>query len=209
MPLAFRPMNNPCRVSRDFLRRMDQEEVPGSWLAQPKYDGWRCQGYKSDGRWTFYAKSGEPSGRLPPQDLRDELAALFADRDGMALDMEWVGPRCKDELRARYGAGGYDGFRAFDLLYLDGLWLGNDPFSRRYARLEAVMAQGKARVPAPRVELAPCADRGWDGMFEETTRDGLTEGVVLRRATSKIVLGGDNPGWLKVKWRNVHEKTLF
>ena len=209
MPLMFRPMNNPKRISQDFLKRMALQEVPGSWLAQPKYDGWRCQGYKSDGAWQFYAKSGEPSSKLPPQDLRDELAALFADQDGIALDMEWMGPRCVPELRNRYGVGNYNGFRVFDLLYVNGLWVGGDPFSQRYANLSTIMALSKAKVEAPRIEVVPAVDREWDKMFEESQKDDLLEGIVLRRATSKIVLAEDNPSWYKAKYRNIHEKTLF
>jgi ATP-dependent DNA ligase len=209
MPLAFRPINNPRRVSHEYLLRMAREEVPGSWLAQPKYDGWRCQGYKSGGQWSFYSKSGEPSLKLPPQDLLGELAGLFAGQDGVALDMEWMGPRCKDELRARYGHGGYNGFRVFDLLYLNGLWLGDDPFSQRYANLKTIMELSKAKFEAPRIELAPAVDRGWDELFEECKRDDLTEGIVLRRAASKLVCREDNPFWLKVKWRSIHEKAQF
>lgn len=208
MPLMFRPINNPRRISQDFLKKMTAEEVPGSWIAQPKYDGWRSQAYKADGKWTFYAKTGEPASKQPPDDLKAELAELFADQDGLALDMEWMGPRCAPELKNRYGPG-YNGFRIFDLLYMNGLWLGNDPFSQRYANLKTVMELAKAKTEAPRILLTPAVDRDWDRMFEETKKDDLLEGVVLRRSKSKIILAEDNPQWYKAKYRNIHEKTLF
>ena len=50
-------------------------------------------------------------------------------------------------------------------------------------------------------------------MFEESKRHPEYEGVVVKRANSKL-LGGfsraeDNPCWWKVKYRDIKEATAF
>ena len=50
-------------------------------------------------------------------------------------------------------------------------------------------------------------------MFEESKKYPQYEGIVVKRATSTL-LGGfaradDNPGWWKVKYRDIKEATAF
>lgn len=208
--MNFRIINNPVRVSQDFLKRLSDAARPGEWIGQLKHDGWRRPAYKINGAWHFQSKTsgGEEGTRPIPSDLVREISTLFKDVDNLAIDMEWIGNRCKDELRAIYGAG-YNGFRVFDLLFLEGKWLGEQPVSERLASLRTIYEVARAKNPAPRIELVESHDRGWDKLFEESKRNPLVEGIVLKKATSKLIPKGDNPQWIKVKWREIHEATKY
>jgi len=212
MLIPFRGVNDPRRVSQDFLKRMAQEEVPGSWLGQLKDDGWRDQQYKDEGAWSYYVKgTGQQATILPPKDLREELEYLFRDQDNLALDAEWMGPRQVEEIKNRFGHHKH-WFRVHDLLYWEGVWQGRVPYRQRLANLRTLLelCQAKAGMKATRIQLVQTWDHDWDKLFEEAKKDALVEGVVMKRADSLLLPnGGDNPGWLKVKYRNIHEKTAF
>jgi ATP-dependent DNA ligase len=199
------------RVSEDFLRKMQDEKAPGTWIAQPKYDGWRRPAYKADGRWRFHAKrgTGDEAKRTPPPDVAAALDAL-ALPDGTALDAEWMGPR---DIYGKLAGRNY--LVVFDMPYHGGVWQGAVPFAERLASMTTLiaLARAKAGKAAELVQVAPSADRGWHDYFAQQKQDPLTEGVVLKEACSLLVgdlqKARDNGGWYKVKYRDIHEATKF
>ena len=48
--------------------------------------------------------------------------------------------------------------------------------------------------------------------FEESKRNPLTERIVLKGVKSRLIPAAtgvqDNPEWLKLKWRNINERTV-
>jgi len=216
MSLVWRPMHNPRRMPLDWLKaQAGGTEAAPTWLCQPKWDGWRRQAWKDGGRWRWYPKGdAEQESREVPRGVKDELEGMFAGQDGIAIDMEWVGPRCHDGLRAM-GRPGWDGLVLLDLVYVNGLWLGRVPCHQRLANLRTMAALARGRAPAPRVEVVQTAYSGFEGFFEECKRENpVLEGVVMKRADS-LLLPGDLDGrgqthfWKKVKWRNDHEPAAF
>lgn len=227
IPMTFRFPDDPIRVSKEELSRMD-EEMPGTWIAQAKSDGWRRPGYlmngdvfpdgcplcpsgsKKPGRhWHFFAKrgGGEEASRQPPVDLVEELSSL-AFPDNVAFDMEWMGPRMVDVLN------GLHEFRIFDIQYLEGKWLGGLPFPERYAKLRTLFAAAQAAGRgSDRVRLVDVVDSGLVRFFDAQVGDPLSEGVVLRHGKSRLIgdLRGarDNPLWRKVKYRDIKERALI
>ena len=207
--ITFMPVNNPLRVSHDCLLRMASEEVPGSWLAQDKWDGWRHQAYKDGGRWLHFSKgSGEQAKRMPPGWLLKQLYDLFADQDNIALDLEWMGPRCKDEIRIIHGPD-WNGFVLIDLIWLNGTWLGHVPYSQRWANLGTIVSLAQQKAPAPNISVVRTVTEGWDKLFEESKKNPLLEGIVLKRANSLLIHGDKNPLWRKVKWREIREACIL
>lgn len=210
--MIYQSPDDPNRVSADFIRRLDADYPPGTWIAQPKYDGWRRPVYISDGKFEFYSKrgGGEQARKQPPSDLVKELEGMRWP-DECALDMEWMGPRCKDELRDRYGPG-YNGFMIFDILYVDGYWQGRVPFKDRLESLKSIFAVASAGIEVPRIALAPTYTGSLAEAFEESKRDPLVEGIVVRRSSSGLIGGRSpkkNPGWMKVKYREIKEAASF
>lgn len=225
--MEFRFPDNPTRISRDALMELDQE-APGTWVATPKYDGWRRPIYvHEDGRVTFHAKYAdgrEEAAKQPPPALVEEFKSLKWPK-GIALDVEWMGTRMVEELKGEHH------FQIFDLLAMNGQFLEAMPPAERVANLKTICElirgkpiQGdKAKgiiLPAsdlsltPHIHLVETVDRDLWRFFEELEKNNpLCEGIVIRHAQSRLI--GDrwdatsNKLWHKCKWRNIKEATAF
>jgi hypothetical protein len=193
--------DNPQRISPAMLARLDADP-PGTWLAQPKLDGWRCVCWApSDGSptWTYASKyGGGPRAKTPPKALTDAFER-FPWPAGVAFDTEWTGPR---------RAGAADRLWLFDVLALGGQWLTGMPFSERWALLEDIWGQMAQQVwPNPCLVDAVLTwpNPGLVDRFEEQLQDPLSEGLVLRRHDAKAIGAeagpAENPLMLKVKLR--------
>jgi hypothetical protein len=197
--MPYRRPDDPRRVSWDFVKKLDQEDAPGTWLAQKKSDGWRRLAYRRRGTWAYYSKH-DREAKSPPGDLVAEFESLPWP-DNVAFDMEWVGPRCVDVLRGRHE------FRVHDLLYMNGIWQGDVTFLRRHEAL-AKLFKGSERV-----SLTPVVGENLYKLFEEQKEDPLSEGIVIRRAGSGLIGDPrkvhDNPSWFKCKYRDIKEPTAF
>jgi hypothetical protein len=206
--------DNPTRISAALLKRLDAD-APGTWLAQPKYNGWRCVIWSPgsapgvEQQWVYASKyKTGPRAKPPPKELRKALEALFwpetaGPPPGCAFDAEWMGPR-----------GGTPHFVLFDLVSFHE-WLGNMPFQDRYDWLadlyeQATTGHSMGALDSlrrdPLVKLAPCwRNPGLHDRYLEQLQDPLSEGLVLRRADSKLIGSfdgpADNPQWFKVKYK--------
>lgn len=182
--------DNPVPVSVDFLKKLDADP-PGTWLAQPKLDGWRRIIHFDHGTWIAQAKRGS-EGHLKsmPEIICRELDKIAQEIDGESWDCEWMGNRCKGDVGAHT-------LHPFDVLRHNGEWLRDMPFASRYQRASLVQTS-----PNP----------GLLDLFQQQMQDPLSEGLVVRRADSKLILNpnkcADNPLWFKVKYRNIKEKCV-
>lgn len=188
----------PKLVSLDFLRELDAQ-APGTWLAQPKIDGRRRMIYKKDGVYTWHAKNRDDCQPVPAH-LRAQFEALSW-LDGIGVDCEWSGPRHK---------GGVDKLWVFDLLQWQGEWTGAWTFSKRVQYLQFWFLDMLDDVRAT-IHIVPLhVNPGLLDRYSEQLTNPISEGLVVRKATSKM-LGGVgqckvNPEWFKVKHRNIKEK---
>lgn len=94
-------IDNPTRATLDTLKRLDKDP-PGTWLAQPKYDGWRR--WYANGQWHSKHSTG-PASRPMPKVLTDAfdgwhkaLSDGYEEHGrkqwaGLGIDAEWIGPR--------------------------------------------------------------------------------------------------------------------
>jgi ATP-dependent DNA ligase len=174
-------LDTPGLISLEYLTRLDAE-APGTWLAQPKLDGWRRLMTRSSGTWRGVPrKGGTGDNSVPlPQHI---LAALEASPwlHGLDLDCEWVGRRQQNGEHRLY---------VFDVLT-------DEMFSTRYDTL--------SELPWPywpTIQLVPCWGSKLVDHFLAQLADPLSEGLVLRRSDSRLI-GGRNPLMLKVKHRRV------
>ena len=196
--MKFRYPDDPSIVTPEYLLELERD-WPGHYLAQVKGDGWRRPAY-IDGDVTFYAKRGDgrEAKKQPPKDLQDEFASMGWP-DGIALDMEWMGPRQVEHLKGRHE------FWIFDMVYQGHKWLGRRTgFAERLARLRDVW---DGLSMAPRVRLLEARDTGFVEFFEEQKSDPLSEGLVLRRKDSGLIgnlsSATKNPGMVKCKYRDI------
>jgi ATP-dependent DNA ligase len=199
--MQYRYPDDPIRITMENLRTM----VPGQWVAQKKLDGWRCPAYFSGGKWTYYSKSGERA-IMPPEALRRELESLSWPSE-VAVDMEWMGPRQVAHL------GGRHSFRLFDMLYVNGKWLGDTWFLERHRNLQTVFALAASGKAPASVSVVPVLDGDLVAAFEREKADPLSEGLVIRGAKSGLVGGfhtkGKNAFWRKIKYRDIHEPAVI
>lgn len=162
----------------DFVCKLDAEE-PGRWLGSPKINGRRRIAWKENGIWHYKAKNRDDA-----QELQPELRAAFESMDwpdGCAFDAELAGPR---------HAGMKHSLHLFDLLMLDGEWLGEAPFWERYERLRGLFSNQKPETSnqKPPVHLVPLyANPGLPDRFMEQLQDPLSEGLVIRRHDSLLI----------------------
>jgi bifunctional non-homologous end joining protein LigD len=81
---------------------------------------------------------------------------------------------------------------AFDILYLDGRSLVDEPFEKRRELLE------EAIVTSGIVEISPNVIGGGTDLFKTASEQEL-EGIVAKRLSSKYELGKRSPNWKKIK----------
>jgi ATP-dependent DNA ligase len=209
--MDFRFPDDPLRISRDALKGLD-DEAPGTWCMQPKYDGWRRPIWiHEDGRVAFHAKrnSGEEAAKQPPTDLVEEFRSLGWPT-GIALDAEWMGPRLIDVLKGEHR------LYLFDIVALNGEFLQGMAPKQRYENLRTLfeMVKAKSKTEASRIVLAPMWEQDLWKHFEELEKhEPLCEGVVLRHKNSGLIgnrwEATKNKLWHKVKWRDIKERTAF
>lgn len=196
--------DSPVLVSLDMLRTLDADP-PGTWLGQCKVDGRRRMIYKSGGQYTWHAKNKHDA--LPvPADLKAEFEALPWP-DGIGLDCEWSGPRDTNGTHELW---------VFDLLALNGHWYGGFSFFERRLRLYEIINPHECgsgdtdmwrRLQNSRIHRVVTARNNFCALFERQTENPVSEGIVIRKASSTIIgnrsRSVDNPEMFKVKFQRI------
>lgn len=184
--------DNPTRVGPEFLRMCDKEE-PGRYIAQPKYDGYRRLAHIDGGKVVWQAKHKSEAAPMHDQDSCDRRLSVL---DGVTLDCEYVGPRLCCGVKPPQT------LHVFDVLRHEGHWLRGTPFVVRLAILEKIMIPA---VPCHGSRDRLAKNPGLLDFFIEQMQDPTSEGIVVRRADSGLILDEsrcrDNPMWWKVKNR--------
>lgn len=201
--MKFRYPDDPRRISADYLKKLEEKSKPGELIAQFKWDDWRLVGTKEAGAWRFFAKRGskEDRSKQPPSFLKEALDAIGLP-DGTTLDMGWVGPR--DPFKVLKGR---HFFVVWDIMHWQGEWQGDIPYHQRLLKLMGVVPSSEL------IQVVESRELDIAKMFEESKAHPEYEGIVVKRASSKLVGGWnhaeDNPGWWKVKYRDIKEPTAF
>lgn len=197
-------VDNPTAVSPDFLKKIDQDP-PGTWIAQPKYDGWRRCAWRVDGKWIWQSKKGSAGADVAmPANLVSELESLPLKAGvDIGLDCEWVGKRMVESVDR-------DRLIIFDVMT-------DKTFEMRLGTLYALEAfrKDQKKIGSPERD-AQCVEfcgswtnPGLFDRFQEQMTNPLSEGLVVRRADSRHLMGRNgcltNPHVLKVKYRNIRE----
>jgi ATP-dependent DNA ligase len=176
------------------LARSRNELPRGSeWSYEPKWDGFRALAFVKGGEYYLQSRNGKPLGRYFPE-LRFPDGDYILDGELVILDaggrqdfdalQQRIHPavsrieRLAKETPAR--------FVAFDVLARDGKSLLDEPFERRRALLEEIVAKP--------VELTPCTR---DPADAEPWLQGA-EGVVAKQLDAPY-RPGERTGMVKVK----------
>ncbi|QHL89102.1 DNA ligase D [Nibribacter ruber] len=166
-----------------------------AWLFEVKWDGYRAVAEVKPNRLELYSRNGksfkekyqpvvEALEKLPHQAVFDgELVVL--DENGKA-DFQALQNYQNTPSEHLY-------YYIFDLLYLDGEDLRNQPLLARKQKLEQVLS--KAKDP-----LRYSEHRVGDGIkFFKEAQKGQWEGIMAKAAESKYLTGKRSQDWLKIK----------
>lgn len=197
--------DNPTDVSPDFLKKIDQD-TPGTWIAQPKMDGHRKICAFNGSAWHVSGKKGGTGehSKIPKEIMAELMEMHFP--EGIALDCEWVGPRMKEHAKR-------DVLYIFDILTYpepeDRLYYAH----RRYLLKLLIGRWYNGANPEKAIAGVPSwQNPGLFDRFQEQMTNPLSEGLVVRRADSRHLMGRNgcltNPLIFKCKYRNIREKTF-
>jgi bifunctional non-homologous end joining protein LigD len=176
------------------------------WLFEVKWDGYRVQAHVRDGRVTLYTRRGLDAATYFPE-LAGPVA--WADAREAVLDGEVValGPGGEPDfglLQARRSAGRRASgeaplaYVAFDLLYLDGRLLLDEPLEERKRLLRSILRDGGPAQFSSHVV-------GDGEAFYQAVSDRGLEGIMAKRRLSRYEAGRRSTSWLKIKRRSEQE----
>lgn len=174
------------------------------WIAQVKWDGVRMLAHVEGSTIRLWnRRQGERTAQYP--ELLTELEACCradsAILDGEIIALDHGLPSFhhvmkRDQLRNPAAIPQAVGripvaYMVFDLVYLDGQWIGQLPLAERQNRLADILEQTE------RVRLVPHTTDS--GSLLEVMRGQGMEGIVCKRLSSTYPIGGKDSRWQKIK----------
>jgi bifunctional non-homologous end joining protein LigD len=197
------PMPEKLKPMLASLAEMPREE--DGWAFELKWDGIRAIAYCEGGQLRLESRNLREITSSYPE-LRGIAAALGSREavlDGEVVAFDAAGTPSFELLQGRMNLSSASAVRrrmgetpvtylAFDLLYLDGRSLLDEPYTERRGRLAELGLDGPSWQ-------APGEHRG-DGrrLLELTAAQGL-EGLVAKRLDSRYAPGRRSGAWLKIK----------
>ena len=198
---------DPGKLLRNFCPPMLAILVDGlprdeeNWVYELKYDGFRAIAAVADGEVHVISRNGLDLASRFPSVARSLSAfrkgSAILDGEIVALDPDGV-PRF--ELLQR-GEGERTIFIVFDLLWLNGVDLANEPLESRRELLEKLL-----RRPPKGIELAGRIEGSPRAALESFARAGW-EGLIAKRKGSKYETRRSK-SWLKIKAINAQELAI-
>jgi bifunctional non-homologous end joining protein LigD len=195
----------PERLEPMLARTGPLPAEDGRWAYEIKWDGVRAIGWVSGGRLRLASRNGRDiTPRYPElRELGPALGAREAVLDGEVVAFGEDGRPSFQRLQKRMHLTSEHAVRRlaarepvvyviFDLLYLDGRSLLEEPYAERRAALEELGLRGRTwQTPAHHVG---------DGaaMLEASRAQGL-EGIIAKRLEAPYAPGRRTPAWVKVK----------
>ena len=178
----------------------------GAWAYEMKWDGLRALAYIGGGRVRLLSRTGQDITAGYPElgGLGTAVGRRQAVLDGEIVALGEDGwpdfERLQQRMNARpaCGARGWPQslpvtYLAFDLLYLDGRPLLDEPYRARRALLEELDLQG------PRWQTPPSFTGEAGADVQAVSRQHGLEGIVAKRLTSRYEPGKRTGSWRKIK----------
>ena len=178
-----------------------------AWFFEVKWDGYRVEAVVRDGETRLWTRNRGDAARYFP-----DLAAARADWidareaivDGEVVALDEAGRPSFSLLQARAGfqqrrdASAPIVYQVFDLLFLDGESLLDQPLEVRKGRLRQVLREH------PMVRYAGHVEGDGEALFASVKAEGL-EGVMAKQRASRYEPSRRSRAWLKIKNRPEQE----
>lgn len=215
--MVFEPIR-PMLAERLGVPEEILEKLGGKFVAEYKYDGERVQAHKSGDKVELYSRRLENISSQYPDvvDLiRGQVAAKEAilEAECVAIDLETGDLRPFQELmhrRRKYGVKTaveqYPiSLFVFDLLYVDGLDLTQDAFSKRRVNLEKIIKESDRIKPACQKLVKDTKEL--EEFFEEAIEEGC-EGLMCKSISKDSVYQAGSRGWLWIKYKRDYRSEM-
>jgi len=184
-------------------------KMHGKCSVDQKYDGFRCQIHKKSNTIKIYSRRLENTTEMYP-DLVDaakrELKAESVILEGEALAyneatneflpfQETIQRKRKHGISEKIEELPLRLF-AFDIMYLNGKDLLNEPYKERRSKLELLLKDTETIVPAKRIITDSAKEL--NEFFEDSISSGL-EGIVAKDLNAPYIAGARKFAWIKMK----------
>jgi bifunctional non-homologous end joining protein LigD len=178
-----------------------------AWLFEVKWDGYRVEAVVKGGKARLWTRNRSDAGRYfadlaaAPADWIDAQEAIV---DGEVVALDEAGRPSFSLLQARAGFQQRRDvsvpivYQVFDLLFLDGESLLDQPLEARKVRLQEVLREH------PLVRYAGHVEADGEALFASVKAEGL-EGVMAKLRSSRYEPGRRSHAWLKLKNRAEQE----
>lgn len=172
------------------------------WAFEIKWDGYRCLTLVDSDTTEIRSRSGRnmTATYAGLGDLRRSVTAQEVILDGELAVLDADGRAVFQDLQTGRGQ---VTLVVFDVLYVDGEWICDRPWSERRERLRAVVGPD----PVPPLLLSDDVTGAGTALFDAVAASG-GEGIVAKRRSSVYVAGGRSADWRKIKFRQEVEAAV-
>lgn len=215
--MVFEPIR-PMLAERLGVPEEILEKFGGKCVAEYKYDGERVQAHKCGDKVVLYSRRMENISSQYPDAInlvREQINAKEAifEAECVAMDLETGDMRPFQELmhrRRKYGVEAAINqypisLFSFDLLYVDGEDLTQQPLPQRRKRLEAVIKPNDRLIAASQALVS--SPKEMEDFFEEAISEGC-EGIMCKSVSKDSVYQAGNRGWLWIKFKRDYRSEM-
>ena len=196
------------------------ERMGGKCAVEQKYDGFRCQVHKDGRKVKLYSRNLEETTAMLPDIIAAAVAHVKAERaifEGEALAFnertnEFMPFQETIQRKRKHGVGGMAEalplkLFAFDLMFIDGKDMLNEPYEERRKALESAISKNDTITLSSRIITS--SPKELDSFFESSIENGL-EGIVAKDLSAPYVAGARKFSWIKMKrsYRGKIEDTI-
>lgn len=200
----LRPQGDDPPATDPMLATLTDEAFDDpDWVFEPKWDGIRAIAVCRDDTRLISRNDKDITVAYPElHGLHRQIVALDAILDGEIVAFEDGVPsfqrlqqrmHLRDQRRIEQMARDVPvAYIVFDVLFMDGRDLTNEPLEQRRRVLEDLV------VPSERVQVSPLTETDGVALFQAAAEQGL-EGIMAKRRSSTYQPGARSRDWLKVK----------
>jgi DNA ligase-1 len=192
-------------TAEEIIAKMGNEDIS----VEQKYDGFRCQVHKQGKKIKLYSRRLEETTAMFPDIVRAVNGEVDADDvilEGEALAFneatsefmpfqETIQRKRKHGIEAKAELMPLHLF-AFDIMYLDGKGLLNEPYEKRREALEKVLR--RSRLIKPSTRIITKSPKQLDEFFRMSIENGL-EGIIAKDMKARYIAGARKFSWIKMK----------
>ncbi|HVC58205.1 MAG TPA: ATP-dependent DNA ligase [Candidatus Acidoferrales bacterium] len=205
---VFKPIR-PALAERLPTAEEIIERMNGTAAVEHKYDGFRLQVHKSGKKVRLFSRRLEDVTAMFPDIIEATLSEVHEDRiifEGEAIayneaTQEFLPFQETIQRKRKHGVKEKAlelplHLFAFDMMYLGGRdWL-REPYKKRRAELERILAKGKRIVPTTKIVTS--SPKELETFFEEAIAEGL-EGIMTKDLEAPYIAGARKFSWIKLK----------